>query len=186
MSINPISPKIGGRTFKTLVSLTIIALVYAMLGRNACFACIGAVFGMGNTIKGGISSRGNRFIGTLVGGLIALPFYWLYHCTSAGLFSWVYLPFGIFLLIYICQVFNIQGGIQPGSVVFFVTLYTIPESTYVSYVIARIIDTGVGVAFSLLINCIWPSPHETPAVLERLLKLRKNGDTPDGEALSAE
>ena len=73
----------------------------------------------------------------------------------------VYATIGIFLLIYLSQVLNIQGGIQPGAVIFFVTIYTVAESTYISYVIARIIDTGIGVAFSLLINHLWPSPYET-------------------------
>lgn len=162
MSITPTPPKIGGRTFKTLMSVTVIAVIYSLIGRNACFACIGAVFGLGNTIKGGMHSGGNRFVGTFAGGLVALPFYWLYHHTPIYFPEWAYLPIGIFLLIYICQVFNIQGGIHPGAVVFFVTIYTVPESTYISYVIARIIDTGIGVAFSLLINRIWPSPYEVP------------------------
>ena len=160
MSFNPIPPKIGGRTFKTLMSVTLIAMIYSIIDRNACFACIGAVFGLGSTMKGGIMSGGNRFIGTFAGGMVALPFYWLYHHTSINFPEWAYLPIGIFLLIYISQVLNIQGGIQPGAVIFFVTIYTVAESTYISYVIARIIDTGIGVAFSLLINHLWPSPYE--------------------------
>ena len=160
MSFNPIPPKIGGRTFKTLMSVTLIAMIYSLIDRNACFACIGAVFGLGSTLKGGIKAGGNRFIGTFAGGMVALPFYWLYHNTSFYFPEWAYLPIGIFLLIYLSQVLNIQGGIQPGAVIFFVTIYTVAESTYISYVIARIIDTGIGVAFSLLINHLWPSPYE--------------------------
>ena len=160
MSFNPIPPKIGGRTFKTLMSVTLIAMIYSIIDRNACFACIGAVFGLGSTMKGGIMSGGNRFIGTFAGGMVALPFYWLYHHTSINFPEWAYLPIGIFLLIYLSQVLNIQGGIQPGAVIFFVTIYTVAESTYISYVIARIIDTGIGVLVSLVINHIWPSPLE--------------------------
>lgn len=161
MKINLAPPKLGGRTFKTLLSVTIIAVVYSFFDRSACFACIGAVFGLGNTLKGGLRDGGNRFIGTLTGGLVALPFYWIYHSTPFDMPPWLYLPIGIFVIIYICQIFNIHGGIQPGSVMFFVTLYLVPEATYISYVVARILDTGVGVALSLLINKIWPSPFES-------------------------
>ena len=41
-------PTIGKRTLKTMLSVGIIILVYTLLDRNPCFACIGAVFGMGN------------------------------------------------------------------------------------------------------------------------------------------
>lgn len=161
MSVNYLRFKIGGRTLKTLLSLTIIALGYSIIGRNACFACIGAVFGLGNTLRDGAHAGGNRFIGTLIGGMIAIPFYWFYHRTTLLFIpTWVYLPIGILVLIYICQLLNISGGVHPGSVMFFVTLYTVPEATYVSYIIARIIDTGVGVLLSLTINHIWPSPFD--------------------------
>jgi uncharacterized membrane protein YgaE (UPF0421/DUF939 family) len=182
MSIHPTPPKIGGRTFKTLMSVTIIAIVYGMIGRNACFAAIGAVFGLGNTIKGGIHSGGNRFVGTFVGGIVALPFYWLYHHTPFNIPEWAYLPVGIFLLIYICQIFNIEGGIHPGAVVFFVTIYTVAESSYISYVVARIIDTGIGVAFSLLISSLWPSPYEVPKYSG---KSPMHGFVPSGESKPA-
>ena len=105
----------------------------------------------------------------------------LVPCSASAILS------SIFLLIYICQVFNIQGGIHPGAVVFFVTIYTVPESTYISYVVARIIDTGIGVAFSLLISRLWPSPYEvpkysTPAVYSAEKKaITTNGDSLDME-----
>jgi len=44
--------------------------------------------------------------------------------------------------------------------VFFVVLDTVVPERYISYTIARIIDTGIGVAVSLVINKIWPSPLE--------------------------
>ena len=47
--------------------------------------------------------------------------------------------------------------------VFFVVLDTVIPERYISYTIARIIDTGIGVALSLAINKIWPSPLEPKA-----------------------
>ena len=68
-------PKVGMRTVKTVISATLIAIIYGLINDytpltvNPCFACIGAVFGMGNVWKGGLQSGGNRFIGTLIGGI---------------------------------------------------------------------------------------------------------------------
>ncbi len=151
-------PPIGGRTIKTIISATLIAILYSCLGRSACFACIGAVFGMGNRLNSGLAAGGNRFIGTLIGGLVSLPFYLLYHEYSEWIPQWIYLSLGLLLLMYICQLTHAYGGVQPGAVVFFVVIYTVADPTHFSYVFARILDTGIGVAFSLLISWLFPSP----------------------------
>ena len=151
-------PHVGGRTLKTIISATLIAIIYSFFDRSACFACIGAVFGMGDRLKGGLTAGGNRFIGTLIGGLVSLPFYLLYHEYSHILPQWVYLSMGLFLLMMICQMTHAYGGVQPGAVVFFVVIYTVADPTHFSYVFARILDTGIGVAFSLLISWLFPSP----------------------------
>ena len=153
-------PHVGMRTVKTLISATLVAIVYGLIDRNACFACIGAVFGMGSVFRGGLQSGGNRFIGTLIGGLIAIPFYWLVHILPWPVPDWVWLLVGLFVVLYVSQMFGANGGIQPGTVVFFVVLYTVSQDRYVDYTIARIIDTGIGVAVSLAINKLFPSPLE--------------------------
>ena len=50
-------PAIGKRVYKTCLSALIVALFYHYVlgGRNPCFACIGAVYGMGSSFKEGFS-----------------------------------------------------------------------------------------------------------------------------------
>ena len=159
-------PKVGMRTVKTVISATLIAIVYQLINDhtpltvNPCFACIGAVFGMGNVWKGGLQSGGNRFIGTLIGGLVVIPVYWLTRMSGLPIPEWIAVAVGLFLVLYAHQMFRANGAIQPGAVVFFVVLDTVVPERYISYTIARIIDTGIGVALSLAINKIWPSPLE--------------------------
>lgn len=153
-------PKVGGRMIKTIISATLIAVIYQIIGRNACFACIGAVYGMGNVFRGGLQSGGNRFIGTLIGGLFAIPFYWLINFGPWPVPSWIYLCIGLFLVLYVSAMFGAHGAIQPGTVVFFVVIYTVTESRFVAYTLARILDTGIGVLMSLLISKLFPSPQE--------------------------
>lgn len=171
------TPRIGMRTIKTIISATLIAIIYSFFDRNACFACIGAVFGMGNAFRGGLQSGGNRFLGTLIGGLVSIPFYFLYHSDSWRIPVWLYLSFGLLLLITICQSLRAWGSVQPGSVVFFVVIYTIGEAVHLDYVIARIIDTGIGVLLSLCINHFFPSPLDLEArekaKLERAEKIAR-------------
>lgn len=152
--------KVGGRTVKTVISATLVAIVYGLLNRNPCFACIGAVYGMGNVFSGGLQSGGNRFLGTVIGGLFAIPFYWLVYFSSLPIPRWFWLMIGLFLVLYVSQIFGATGAIQPGTVVFFVVIATVSTDRFVSYTIARIIDTGIGVLVSLVISMLFPSPLE--------------------------
>ncbi len=152
--------RLGMRSIKTLCSATIITLVYSWIGRNPCFACIGAVFGMGNVVKAGLKNGGNRFVGSILGGLVVLPFYPLYRHEFLGIPGWIYLTLGLAVILILGQLLGADGGIQPGAVVFYVVLLTVPENAFVAYTINRMIDTGIGVALSVLINRVLPSPQE--------------------------
>lgn len=146
--------KVGKRTFKTVLVATVVSFVYGLSGRNPCFACIGAVFGMGGFWGEGVKHGGNRFIGTFIGGILAMPFYWLIHLSNFGIPKFVWIALGLFLVMYISQMFDAHGAIHPGAVVFFVVIDTVIPERYISYTIARIIDTGVGVAVSLAVNAV--------------------------------
>lgn len=160
-------PKVGMRVVKTLVSVSMIVIIYSLIDRNPCFACIGAVFGMGKVLTGGLKSGGNRFIGTLVGGMLVIPTYWLMYVSNLRIPNWVCLMLGLFLILYISQLLGAHDAIQPGTVVFFVVLYTVTSERYIAYTVARIIDTGLGVLLSLIINKIFPSPLEDEKLLEQ-------------------
>ena len=152
-------PKVGLRLIKTCISCLLVSLVYMYLlpNRNPCFACIGAAYAMGSHIHEGFKHGFNRFVGTLLGGLLVIPFYWLYYNQPLGIPSSIYMVLGLFCVIYINIVFGANNAVQPATVVYFVVLYTQSPEVYVSYTIARIIDTGIGAAFSILVNICTPS-----------------------------
>lgn len=152
-------PRLGMRVGKTLLSVFLVACTYHYLfgGRNACFACIGAVYAMGNHFHEGFKFGFNRFVGTLFGGLIVIPFYWLYYNQPFGLPQEIYLVLGLLCLLHLHIWSGATTAIQPGAVIYFVVLFTQPVSGYIPYTIARVIDTGVGAAFSLVLNLLLPS-----------------------------
>ena len=150
-------PPIGKRVYKTCLSALIVALLYHYVlgGRNPCFACIGAVYGLGSSFKEGFQHGFNRFIGTLLGGLMVLPFYWL-TLNAPAVVPWIpveiYMVAGMFCVMALNLAFGATSAIQPGTVVYFVVMYTQPEHSYVSYTFARIIDTGIGAMVSLALS----------------------------------
>jgi uncharacterized membrane protein YgaE (UPF0421/DUF939 family) len=52
--------------------------------------------------------------------------------------------------------FRWPGAIQPGGVVLCIILFNTPVETYISYSLNRIVDTAIGVIFSILINYLFP------------------------------
>lgn len=179
-------PKVGMRVYKTLLSVLLVVLTYnyILVGRNPCFACIGAVYAVGNHFHEGFKHGFNRFVGTLFGGLIVIPFYWLYYNHPLGIPKEIYLVIGLLCLMYLHILSGATTAIQPGAVIYFVVMFTQPVTTYVSYTIARVIDTAIGAAFSLVLNLIFPSELDKQAGFDlpnTLLRWRKSNQRPEHE-----
>ena len=149
-------PKIGMRNIKTAAAAAVCALVYYFLDRSPAFACIGAIFGLGNDMSMSRLNGGNRFFGTIIGGMVGIALFRVYIMFvpdgKPSILTLLMLFIGVVLLISFCQAFKWPGGIQPGGVVLCIILFNTPVETYISYSVFRMIDTGVGVAAALVIN----------------------------------
>ena len=152
-------PGLGLRSMKTALAAVLTALLYAFLpNSNPTFACIGAIFGMGADMEYSRRNGGNRFFGTIIGGFIGLGLYWLEHRIFPEGNYWLRLPLvflGIVIMITVCVLFRWPGGVQPGGVVLCIILFNTPAH-HIDYAINRMIDTGVGVVISLLVNYLLP------------------------------
>ncbi len=154
-------PTVGLRNIKTALSAALCALIYYCIDRNPAFACIGAVFGMGSDMENSKLHGGNRFFGTIIGGFLGIllyRFYLVFYPDGGNHLLLVPLLFlGVVILIVLAQMFWV-GAVQPGGVVLCLLLFSIGPDNYVSYSLNRMLDTGVGVAMSLLLN--WLLPRE--------------------------
>lgn len=171
---------VGMRSIKTALAAFVCALIYFAIGRNPTFACIGAIFGTGSDMENSWLNGGNRFFGTVIGGILGMILFRVYIIFHPeGFFPDIHLEplmllllfVGVILLILCCQIFKWPGGIQPGGVVLCIILFNTPVDTYISYSLNRIIDTGIGVIIALLINLIFP--RERVVKFLSKLKLKK-------------
>lgn len=168
---------IGQRNIKTALAATLCALLYFLVDRNPTFACIGAIFGMGNDMDNSRLNGGNRFFGTLFGGLLGMSLFRLYILFypdgSKHFLMLLFLFIGVIILILISLQFRWPGAVQPGGVVLCIILFNTPVDTYISYSLARILDTGIGVIIAILVN--WLLPREKVVhFLEKLHFHQKN------------
>ena len=156
------SPRIRARMWRTALAVLITAVVYEYLlsERNPCFALIGAVYAVGSQFEEGFHNGINRVIGTLVGGLLVIPFYELYTSQPFGIPDWIWIVSGLCLVIWCNFALGVDSAIQPGSVIYFVVIYTVGTERVIPYTIARILDTGCGVLITLLFYVLWPSKYD--------------------------
>ena len=156
------SPRIRSRMWRTALAalITVIIYEYILNKRNPCFALIGAVYGVGSQFEEGFHNGINRVIGTMVGGLLVIPFYELYIRQLFWIPDWIWLVLGLCLVLWCNFALGADSAIQPGSVIYFVVIYTVGTERVLPYTIARIIDTGVGVLIALLLYAIFPSKYD--------------------------
>ena len=153
--------RVDVRTVKMALAAALCALLYAWLapGRSPAFACIGVIFGMGETMEASRRHGGNRLFGTLIGGLLGMALFRVYLIIrpEGGQSLWL-VPFtfvGVVLLNLLCRAFW-EGGLHPGGVVLCILLFSTPAATYVSYAVNRIVDTAIGVLFAWGVSFFFP------------------------------
>ena len=175
-------PGIGMRNIKTALAATLCALLYLFVDRNPTFACIGAIFGLGNGMEDSWRNGGNRLFGTIIGGFLGMGLFRVYLmiCPQADNKAWL-LPLlfvGVVLLIIFSQFFRWPGAVQPGGVMLCIIFYNTHPDAYISYSFNRMLDTGIGVVVALCINLMLPRER-----LERWRnKINANASSPAGTA----
>ena len=120
-----------------VVLITSVIYEYPLGGRNPCFALIGAVYGIGSQFEEGFHNGINRVIGTLVGGLLVIPFHWLYISQPFGIPDWIWLVAGLCLVLWCNFALGADSAIQPGIVIYFVVMFTVGKERVFLYTIAR-------------------------------------------------
>ncbi len=151
----PKIPGFGQRGVKTAMATMLCALIYALIDRNPTFACIGVIFGMGANLKDSILNGGNRLIGTIIGGCLGMGLFSIYIYLFGADNEIILLPLlfiGTLLLVSASLIFKWPGAVQPGGVVLCIILYNTPVDVYISYSVNRMVDTGMGVLFAILVN----------------------------------
>ena len=166
---------VGQQNIKTAFSAALVAFLYLLIHRNPTFACIGAIFGTGSSMSNSRLNGGNRFFGTIIGGVLGMVLFRIYIIFypdgKTRLLMVLFVVVGVVALILVSQICHWVGAIQPGGVVLCIILFNTPVDTYISYSLNRIFDTGVGVAVALLIS--WLLPRERMHRLMEALHLRR-------------
>ena len=176
---------IGMRNIKTALATALTALLYLLVGRNPTFACIGTIFGVGSDMENSKLNGGNRFFGTVFGGVLGMILFGIYirvypdaeilryPATEAVKYHpliLLLLAIGVVALVLVSVSLKWPGAIQPGGVMLCILLFTTPADNYLLYSVNRIIDTGIGVLIALGVNLLFPREKVVDALEKMNLK----------------
>lgn len=153
--IHAVIPGLGQRSLKTALATAMLALLYLPFGENPTFACIGVIFGMGNSIEDSKKNGGNRLIGTIIGGLLGIGIFWVERLIFPNgnyYLKVILIFFGVILLVWSSVAFKWPGAVQPGGVVLCIILFNTPADHVTYYAFGRMVDTAIGVIFAIAVN----------------------------------
>ncbi len=94
----------------------------------------------------------DRLIGTLLGGLVGLVFLLIKNYTALYYIEAVVAGAGIFIVIYLCNVFNKSNVSVISSIVVLAIVIGAGSKSPFVYALGRTLDTLVGVIIALLVN----------------------------------
>lgn len=159
--------KIGMRTVKTGIAVSICTLLAQYLVQNPMFAGVGCVASVQDTVKGSLKLGFNRVKGTMMGGLVG------FLCVLIKPGDPILCGFGIMATIYGCTILGINSGIIVSSVTFLSIHLGIIESNPAYYSIHRVLDTSVGVIIGVIINYVLARPDYLELTDKSLNNARK-------------
>lgn len=159
--------KIGMRTVKTGIAVSICTLLAQYLVQNPMFAGVGCVASVQDTVKGSLKLGFNRVKGTMMGGLVG------FLCVLIKPGDPILCGLGIMATIYGCTILGINSGIIVSSVTFLSIHLGIIESNPAYYSIHRVLDTSVGVVIGVIINYVLARPDYLELTDKSLNNARK-------------
>ena len=149
----------GMRAFKTCVAIFLGMIISIALKReNAFYVLIAAVICMQSTYKDTVRAGVDRVVGTFIGGVFGFLFLVIgpYLHTERNFVLILVLPAFAFIIIYICNIFDMRNAVAMGCVVFLIIATQDDVGSSVSvvliYVVNRIFDTFMGIIIAALVN----------------------------------
>lgn len=77
-----------------------------------------------------------------------------------GIPDWIWLVTGLGLVLWCNLALGADSAIQPGTVIYFVVMFTVGKERVFWYTVSRIVDTGIGVLIALLLTILLPSKYD--------------------------
>lgn len=146
--------KIGMRTIKTGVGVTLCALLGPLFVQNSASSAVACLISMQDTVSGSLTIGLNRIQGTIFGGIIGFLFLLMFpgNPWCCGI--------GVVFTIYACNLLKINKSISIACITFItIQMGFLDSSPAIVYSFHKTLDTCVGVIISIIINFSLARPN---------------------------
>lgn len=156
---------IGMRTLKTALAVFFCLLLTDLLGPSGVsIAAVSAIICMKETQFDSMITGSIRMIGTIIGGVLAYIYLFIYSILSNNFtevlsyIDWIHyilIPIFVVVCIYLCNLFRIKEASTICSIVFIVIIIGYAyegQRALITYVILRVVATVFGISIAMLIN----------------------------------
>ena len=149
--------KVGGRTIKTVVAVFLCLLTGTIRKSDTAFyAAIAAVLCVQRTSKDSFREAFNREVATVIGGIwgmLVLLFERYFWCSPCEVLRYLFLSVLLIPIINFSVLIKRERGTFLMCVVFLcITVTHGNDESQLSFGIARILDTTIGIVIALIIN----------------------------------
>lgn len=162
--------KIGMRTVKTGISVTICAILSPFIVQNPSSSAVACLLSMQDTVSGSLSIGLNRIIGTIFGGIIGFIILSIFPGSP------IFCGLGVILTIHACNVLNLNKSISIACITFITIQMGYPESLLDAfyYSFNKVLDTCVGVVISIVVNFSLARPNYLKSLYENFEKIESD------------
>ena len=161
--------KIGMRTIKTALAVTIAISISYLLNLNSpFFAAIAAIITLQGNIVDSFRMGRDRILGTIIGAVIGLA------GSYVALGNPIVIGIGIIGLIYVSNIINFNKTIAISSVVFVSIMLNPDGGSILLYSLFRVLDTFVGISVAVLVNLAISPPFSRDIVIETCKDIVEN------------
>ncbi len=159
--------KIGMRTIKTGIAVTLCALAGDFIVQNPMYAGVACLVSIQDTVKGSVKLGLNRVKGTIWGGIVG------FICLLIQPGNSILCGLGAILTIYGCTTLKINSAIVVSTVTFLsIQLGVITESPAI-YSMHRVLDTSIGVVIGVIVNYILARPDYFERTISHVSKIEE-------------
>ncbi len=153
-------PRLGMRTIKTAICVCVCLLIDILITNQiSLYSSIVAIVCMQSTIENTLKTSVSRIVGTAIGGGFGILMLWLTNFYDLKYSYLIFIPLGIIISIYLCNLIKMPGSSVICAIVF-ITVTASPVMSYSGFIsnspytvaLYRITDTLIGIAVATLVN----------------------------------
>ena len=159
--------KIGMRTIKTGIAITLCDMLSPILIENPIITAVACFISMQDTVSGSLITGLNRIKGTIFGGILGFIVISIFPENP------IFCGLGVILTIHLCNILNLNKSISIACITFLTIQMGYSESVIGAfyYSFNRVLDTCIGVVISIIVNFSLARPNYLKSLYEHFEKI---------------